>query len=633
MRLELLPKIKSPADIRGFDSKQLHQLCDELRHYTIDVVTKIGGHLAPTLGVVELTVALHHVYKAPKDKILWDVGHQGYAHKILTGRFEELKTIRQYKGLSGFLKRTESEYDAFGAGHASTSISAALGMAAARDHHQDDFRVCAVIGDGAMTGGLAFEGLNNAGHLRKQLLVILNDNEMSISPNVGAIRTHLTHIITNPLYNRVRNKIWELTGSLPKGKKLTRTFIKKIEEGLKNLILPGIIFDELGFRYFGPIDGHDVDELVHTLENIKDIKTPVLLHVITKKGKGMEVAEKDPVGYHGVKATPTPSTNGQPQPVVSGPPTFQTVFGHLSREIARNNKEVVCITAAMREGTGLVPFEKEFQDRFYDVGIAEGHGVTFAAGLAAEGMRPICAIYSTFLQRAYDHIVHDVAIQHLPVIFCMDRSGLVGPDGPTHHGVFDISMLNSLPGIIITAPKDGNELRDLLYTGIISNKAIAIRYPKENCTIYNSEENPSMISIGQWEYLSKGSKIAVLAVGSMVDEAVKAMSHLDSRYQPQIVNARFIKPLDEKLLRQIMIEFDAILTIEEGSLNGGFGSAVLSWLNEHGYNGQFQKMGIPDEFIQHGSRETLLSQIQLSSEGIANRIKGILSDFEIKVKL
>ena len=321
------------------------------------------SHLAPTLGVVELTVALHHVFDAPKDKIIWDVGHQGYAHKILTGRFEELKTIRQYKGLSGFLKRTESEYDVFGAGHASTSISAALGIATARDHHGDNFRVCAVIGDGAMTGGLAYEGLNNTGHLRKQLLVVLNDNEMSISPNVGAIRTHLTHIITNPLYNRVRNEIWRLTGSLPKGKKLTRTFIKKIEEGLKNLIVPGIIFDELGFRYFGPIDGHNVDELVHTLENIKDIKTPVLLHIVTKKGKGMDVAEKDPVGYHGVKAMPIPSTNGQPQPVVSGPPPFQTVFGHLSREVARNNKEVVCITAAMREGTGLVPFEKEFPER------------------------------------------------------------------------------------------------------------------------------------------------------------------------------------------------------------------------------------------------------------------------------
>ena len=628
MQLELLPNIKSPADIRDYDSKQLHQLCDEVRNYTIDVVTKIGGHLASTLGVVELTVALHHVYNTPKDKIIWDVGHQGYAHKSLTGRFEELKTKRQYKGLSGLLKRTESEYDVFGAGHASTSISAALGVAAARDHHSDDFRVCAVIGDGAMTGGLSFEGLNNAGHLRKQLLVILNDNEMSISPNVGAIRTHLTHLITNPLYNRFRNEIWRLTGSLPKGKKLTRTFIKKIDEGLKNLIVPGIIFDELGFRYFGPIDGHDVDELVHTLENIKDIKTPILLHVITKKGKGMEVAEKDPVGYHGIKAAPTPSTNGQPQPVVSGPPTFQTVFGHLSREVARNNKEVVCITAAMREGTGLVPFEKEFPDRYYDVGIAEGHGVTFAAGLAAEGMRPICAIYSTFLQRAYDHIVHDVAIQHLPVIFCMDRAGIAGEDGPTHHGSLDIAYLRCIQDMIVASPKNGNEFRNLLYTALeVTNRPFAIRYPKASSVEFDENGQAQLQPIGNWGVERNGSDAVIMAVGPMVYDAIKAAEKLDLKgISCEVVDCQFIKPMDESYLQTVLEKFKAVVTIEEGVINGGFGDGVAAWLSDKGFKGSVKRLGFPDNFIEHGSRNQLLQDLGLDTDGLVNAVSALVEN-------
>lgn len=627
MQLELLPNIKSPADIRDFDSKQLHQLCDEVRRYTIDVVTKTGGHLAPTLGVVELTVALHHVYNAPKDKIVWDVGHQGYAHKILTGRFEELNSIRQYKGLSGFLKRTESEYDVFGAGHASTSISAALGVASARDHHGDDFRVCAVIGDGAMTGGLAYEGLNNAGHLRKQLLVILNDNEMSISPNVGAIRTHLTHVITNPLYNRVRNEIWRLTGNLPKGKNLTRTFIKKVEEGLKNLIVPGIIFDELGFRYFGPIDGHNVDELVHTLENIKDIKTPVLLHIVTKKGKGMDVAEKDPVGYHGVKATPTPSTNGQPQPVVSGSPPFQTVFGHLSREVARNNKEVVCITAAMREGTGLVPFEKEFPDRYYDVGIAEGHGVTFAAGLATEGMRPICAIYSTFLQRAYDHIVHDTAIQHLPVIFCMDRAGIAGEDGPTHHGALDIAYLRCIQDMIVAAPKNGNDFRNLLYTALdITNRPFAIRYPKASSVEFDEEGQAELLPIGNWEIEKQGSDAVIMAVGPMVYDALCAAEQLAAKdISCEVVNCQFVKPMDEAYLQTAVKKFKVVVTMEEGVIKGGFGDGVISWLSENGYNGSSKRMGLPDEFVDHGPRNLLLQNLGLNADGLIKTVSELVT--------
>jgi 1-deoxy-D-xylulose-5-phosphate synthase len=436
----------------------------------------------------------------------------------------------------------------------------------------------------------------------------------------------LTHIITNPLYNRVRNKIWRLTGSLPKGKNLTRTFIKKVEEGLKNLIVPGIIFDELGFRYFGPIDGHNVDELVHTLENIKDLKTPVLLHVVTKKGKGMDVAEKDPVGYHGVKATPTPNTNGQPQPVVSGPPSFQTVFGHLSREVARNNKEVVCITAAMREGTGLVPFEKEFPDRYYDVGIAEGHGVTFAAGLAAEGMRPICAIYSTFLQRAYDHIVHDTAIQHLPVIFCMDRAGIAGEDGPTHHGALDIAYLRCIQDMIVAAPKNGNDFRNLLYTALdVTDRPFAIRYPKASSVEFDEEGQAELLPIGSWEVERQGSDAVIMAVGPMAYDALRAAEQLETKdISCEVVNCQFVKPMDEAYLQTAVEKFKVVVTIEEGVIKGGFGDGVISWLSENDYKGSTKRMGLPDAYIEHGPRNLLLQELGLDSDGLVSAVSKLM---------
>jgi 1-deoxy-D-xylulose-5-phosphate synthase len=415
---------------------------------------------------------------------------------------------------------------------------------------------------------------------------------------------------------------------LPKGKKLTRTFIKKIDEGLKNLIVPGIIFNELGFRYFGPIDGHDVDELVHTLENIKDIKTPILLHVITKKGKGMEVAEKDPVGYHGIKAAPTPSTNGQPQPVVSGPPTFQTVFGHLSREVARNNKEVVCITAAMREGTGLVPFEKEFPDRYYDVGIAEGHGVTFAAGLAAEGMRPICAIYSTFLQRAYDHIVHDVAIQHLPVIFCMDRAGIAGEDGPTHHGSLDIAYLRCIQDMIVASPKNGNEFRNLLYTALeVTNRPFAIRYPKASSVEFDENGQAQLQPIGNWGVERNGSDAVIMAVGPMVYDAIKAAEKLDLKgISCEVVDCQFIKPMDESYLQTVPEKFKAVVTIEEGVINGGFGDGVAAWLSDKGFKGSVKRLGFPDNFIEHGSRNQLLQDLGLDTDGLVNAVSALVEN-------
>ena len=587
MQLKLLPNIKSPADIRKFSPKELQQLADEIRFHTIDVVSEIGGHLASTLGVVELTVALHKVFNTPTDKIIWDVGHQAYAHKLLTGRFDAFPTIRQYGGLSGFLKRTESEYDVFGAGHASTSISAGVGIAESQKHTGKKFKVVSIIGDGAMTGGLAFEALNNGGHLRIPMLVVLNDNEMSISPNVGAINTYLTKIVTNPIYNRIRDKIWNISGKLRFGKRTARSMLHRIEESLKSLLVPGMLFEELGFRYFGPIDGYNIDELVSTLERIKNLKTPILLHILTKKGKGMEVAENDPIKYHGVK--PNGSSNGKVS-TTKNVPIFQDVFGLLVCEIARNRKDMVCITAAMREGTGLVPFAKEFPKRFYDVGIAEGHGVTFAAGLATEGVRPIVAIYSTFLQRAYDHIIHDVAIQHLPVVFCLDRSGIAGEDGPTHHGTLDIAYLKCIQDLVLVSPKDGNELRHLLYTALdYQGGPFAIRYPKSSSLRFDPHGQAELLPIGSWEIMKTGTDVALLAVGPQVFDAMEASVKLSqSGISCEVVNCRFVKPMDEAYLRSIIGRFNQVITLEEGIITGGFGEGVAAWLAVKGYKGEVQ---------------------------------------------
>ncbi|MBL7013568.1 MAG: 1-deoxy-D-xylulose-5-phosphate synthase [Candidatus Marinimicrobia bacterium] len=621
MSVKHLPNIQSPKDIKEFSIEELHDLCDELRHHIIKTITETGGHLAPTLGVIELTVALHYIYDTPTDKIIWDVGHQAYAHKLLTGRYEEFSTIRQFKGISGFLKRAESEYDVFGAGHASTSISAGLGVAAGRDHNGDDFRVASIIGDGSMSGGLAFEGINNAGHLRKQLLVILNDNEMSISPNVGALHHYLTRIVTNPIYNRIRDEIWDITGKLPYGKKLSRTFIKKIEESIKSLLVPGILFDELGFRYMGPINGHDLDEVVHTLNNIKDIKTPILLHVLTKKGKGMNQAENDPINYHGVKP------NGKKQPTADknevAAPSFQSVFGSLAIEVARNHNETVCITAAMREGTGLVPYAKEFPDRYYDVGIAEGHGVTFAGGLATEKTRPILAIYSTFLQRAFDHIVHDIAIQKLPLIFCLDRSGVAGEDGPTHHGALDIPYMRCIQGMVVTAPKNGNEFRHLLYTALNqSTKPFSIRYPKASSVEFDEKGQAELLPLGSWEVMKNGSDVALLSVGPLVYTALDVADELSQDgIKCEVVNCRFIKPMDTQYLESLVKNFSTVITLEEGNITGGFGDGVSSWLLENGYKGSLKRIGLPDAFVEHGTREELLELVGLTQSHITNTVR------------
>ena len=630
MQLNLLPNIKSPADIKDYSIEELCQLADELRYHTIDVVSQVGGHLAPTLGVIELTVALHKVFDTPDDKIIWDVGHQGYAHKLLTGRFDSFSTIRQLNGLSGFLKRSESEYDTFGAGHASTSISAATGIAEARKQTGKNYRVVSVIGDGSMTGGLAFEALNNAGHLRTPMLVILNDNEMSISPNVGALNTYLTKIATNPSYNRIREKIWKLSGKLSLGKKTVRILLHRIEDSLKSLLVPGMLFEELGFRYFGPVAGHNLKELIPILERVKDLKTPVLLHVLTKKGKGMVSINEgngeyhnDAVKFHAVK--PNGKVVGRissPTDIAPTAPIFQDVFGSLACEVARNRQDTVCITAAMREGTGLVPFAKEFPKRFYDVGIAEGHGVTFAGGLATEGVRPIVTIYSTFLQRAFDHIIHDIAIQHLPVVFCMDRSGIAGEDGPTHHGALDIAYLKCIQDMVVTAPMNGDELRHLLYTGLDYHEGpFSIRYPKASSKQFDEYGQAELLPIGSWEVIRHGTDAVILAVGPQVYDALDSADQFShSGTSCEVVNCRFIKPMDFAYLESIIGRFEQVITVEEGVRSGGFGESVAAWLSINGYKGIIKIISLPNEFVEHGPRQILLDKYGISTEGISMAI-------------
>ena len=629
MQLKILPKIKSPADIRDLSDSELLQLSDEVRSFTIETITEIGGHLAPTLGVIELTVALHKVFDTPKDKIIWDVGHQGYAHKILTGRLDKFNTIRRMGGLSGFLKRSESEYDVFGAGHASTSISAAVGVAEAQKHNGDNFRVVSVIGDGSMTGGLAFEAMNNAGHLKSPMIVILNDNEMSISPNVGALNTYLTKIVTNPIYNQIRTEIWEIAGKITFGRKSIQKALRKVEESLKSFLVPGMLFEELGFRYFGPIDGHDLPELVSTLDRIKDLKSPALLHVLTKKGKGMVSTNVDDeyyldaVKFHAVKPNKKAEVKIETSQAVKNAPVFQDVFGAIVCEVARNRKDTVCITAAMREGTGLVSYAKEFSDRYYDVGIAEGHGVTFAAGLATQNVRPIVAIYSTFLQRAYDHIIHDAAIQHLPVVFCMDRAGIAGEDGPTHHGALDIAYLKCIQDMVVTAPKDGNELRNLLYSGLdYSQGPFSIRYPKASSINFDQAGQAELLSIGNWEVCRKSTgKTVILSVGPQVFDGLTAADNLSNQnIECEVVNCRFIKPMDYAYLQSIIGRFENVVTVEEGVKTGGFGEGVAAWLVTNGFKGNISIISLPDEFVEHGPRDMLLEKWGVNQKGIENSI-------------
>ena len=611
--MKYLDKINNPKDLKKIPVGELAEVCGELRKYIIDTINQIGGHLAPTLGTIELTTAIHYVFDAPKDKIVWDTGHQAYAHKVLTGRFSEFPTIRKYKGLSGFLKRSESEYDIFGAGHASTSISAALGIASARNLNDDDYKVVSIIGDGALSGGLAFEALNNAGNVRKQLLVIVNDNDMSISPNLGAFRNYLVKIATNKKYNQIRKWVYRSIKRFPS--KFFVNILRKTEASAKKFFFPTTIFEDLGFRYFGPIDGHNIEELIDILEKIKDLDKPVVLHTITKKGKGLDYAEDDPVKFHGVKEKKNTSKEK------SSIPIYQNAFGEIVCDLAENNENIVTITAAMKEGTGLVNFSKKFPNRFFDVGIAEGHAVTFSGGLSVNNKIPIVAIYSTFLQRAFDHIIHDISLQKLPVIFCLDRSGLVGEDGATHHGVLDISYLRCIQNIIVTAPKDGNELRDLIYTATKNKNApFTIRYPKEECINFDNQD-AKIIEIGSWDVEKNGDDVLVLAVGSMVKRASEAANLLVNQgVSCEVVNCRFIKPMDENFLKNAFNKFNRVVTVEEGVVDGGFGEGVIAWAKKFNLKNSIINIGIPGEFIDHGPRNILLKEVGLDSSSLAEKI-------------
>ncbi len=616
---EILKNYSGPSDIKDLSYEDLEKLAREVRDYIIQVTSKNGGHVGPGLGVVELTIALLRVFDPPKDTVIWDIGHQGYPWKILTDRKEAFPTLRQHGGIAGFLRRVESPYDAFGAGHSSTSISAALGFRIAKDLKGNDSYVVAVIGDGAMTAGMAFEALNNAGHLRPdRFIVILNDNEMSISPNVGAISTYLSRILSGHFVQESRRKIKNLLkhfGDTP------LRFMKLTEEFLKGLISPGVIFEELGFNYIGVIDGHDIKALEKTLKNAKDIKGPVLLHVVTKKGKGYRPAEEDPVKWHGVAPYKVESGEIIKKP---SPPTWTSVFGKAIVELAEKDERIVVITPAMREGSGLVEFSKRFPERFFDVGIAEQHAATFAAGLACEGMKPVTAYYSTFLQRAYDQVIHDIALQNLPVTFAIDRGGLVGDDGPTHHGVFDLSYLRCIPNMVVSAPKDEQELRDLLYTAVNSSVPFAVRYPR-GAAYGVPTEGFNKIEIGTWEELLEGEDVVILAVGYPVYQAMKAAENLYKEgIKAGVVNARFVKPMDENMLLDVCERYDLIITVEDNTVVGGFGSGVLEFLAKRGISKRVVNLGVPDRFIDHGNQNLLRNLVGIDAEGIERAVKDAL---------
>ncbi len=618
-----LSKIDSPADLKKLSVNELPELAGEIRQELLSALSETGGHLASNLGSVELTLALHYVYDAPKDKIIWDVSHQTYPHKLVTGRRDRFRTLRQYNGLAGYARQAESEYDPYGAAHASTSISAALGFVVARDQSKQNHHVIAVIGDGAMTGGLAFEGLNNAGSLKKNLLVILNDNTWSISKNVGAISKYMTNIMADERFNKLRNEIWELTGKFKRRDKIRKT-ISDIEDSVKGFIVPGIVFQKLGFNYFGPIDGHDLPTLIKTLQHLKNIGGPVMLHIGTVKGKGFAPAEADAQTFHGVaqfdKITGKSSAKSSPNPA------FTKVFGKTMVELGKKNEKVIAITAAMPTGTGLVDFAKEFPERFFDVGIAECHAGCFAAGLATEGQKPYLTIYSTFLQRAYDALIHDIGIQNLSVVVCMDRAGLVGNDGPTHHGMFDIAYLSAVPNFMVCAPKDGNELRSMLHWTADNDfpGSIAVRYPRDNVPT-EMVKDVQPIEWGTWEMLTPESEVAILTFGPMVYESLKAREILmQNGIETTIVNARFIKPFDYAMLNRIRDNYESIIAVEEAQIRGGFGESVGSYLLQLGWSGKFRALGVEDRFITHGDREQLLAEVGLDAESIAKTISDVI---------
>ncbi len=610
----LLDKVSLPSDLRTLSLDQLPALSKELREYLTHTVSLSGGHFAAGLGTVELTVALHYVFDTPKDQLVWDVGHQAYPHKILTGRKEQMPTIRTYNGVSAFPKRKESEYDAFGVGHSSTSISAALGMAIAAQLRGDDAKMVAIIGDGSITGGMAYEAMNHAGDVGANVLVILNDNDMSISPPVGAMNNYLTKVLSSKFYSSVREESKKVLSNMPSMWELAR----KTEEHVKGMIVPGTFFEELGFNYFGPVDGHDVDMLVSTLKNIKGLAGPVFLHVVTQKGKGYPPAEKDPLAYHGVPAF-DPTQDSLPKAAPSPHPTYTQVFGRWLCDMAEQDERLLGITPAMREGSGLVEFSQRFPKRYFDVAIAEQHAVTLAAGQACQGAKPVVAIYSTFLQRGYDQLIHDVAIQNLDVLFALDRAGLVGPDGPTHAGNFDISYLRCIPNMLIMAASDENECRRLLSTGFHYEGPAAVRYPRGKGPGAAIQDNLEPLPIGKGEIRHQGGRIAILAWGAMLAPALEAGKQLGAT----VADMRFVKPLDETLILELAKTHDVLVTVEENVIAGGAGSAVNEFLQAQQILMPVLNLGLPDKFIEQGGREQLLSLCGLDANGILASIERV----------
>jgi 1-deoxy-D-xylulose-5-phosphate synthase len=623
VRDPILPRIDSPADLQGLSREELEALAGELRQFILEKLSPVGGHLASSLGVVELTVALHAVFRSPEDRIIWDVGHQAYPHKILTGRRDRFATIRQKGGLSGFPKRAESPHDAFGTGHSSTSISAGLGMATARDLLGDDRRVVAVIGDGSMTAGLAFEGLNHAGALDRGLVVVLNDNEMSISPNVGALSSYLSRILTGDLYSRFRRDVEEFLKAIPSFGGAMAKLAKRVEEHIKGFFGPGMLFEELGFTYVGPIDGHNLGHLVTAFQNVRKFDKPVLVHVVTQKGRGFTPAEESPMAYHGVG--PFDPCNGVCSAAGSPVPSYTRVFSDTLIELAQADPRVVAITAAMPEGTGLDRFRDRFPERFFDVGIAEQHAVTFAAGMAAEGLVPVVAVYSTFLQRAYDQVVHDVALQGLPVVFALDRAGLVGADGPTHHGSFDLSLLRHVPDLVLLAPADENELRHALATAVALGGPVALRYPRGCGTGCSLDEPLTHLPLGKGRLVSGSEEdpgVLVLSCGTVlgaVREAAERASKIG--VQASVFDVRYVKPLDAEAILALVGRAVGLVTVEENALAGGFGSAVLEVLAASGVSiPPIRRLGLPDRFVEHGTQAELRAGLGLDSEGIVEAI-------------
>jgi len=632
---KLLGIINSPDDLKKIPKEQLHQVCDELRQYIIDVVSVHGGHFAASLGVVELSVALHYIYNTPYDQLVWDVGHQAYGHKILTGRRDSFPSNRKYKGLSGFPNRAESEYDTFGVGHSSTSISAALGMAmASYSKGEKDRQHIAVIGDGAMTAGLAFEAMNHAGSTKSNILIILNDNCMSIDPNVGALKEYLTDITTSHTYNKVKDDVWKLLGKLPVGKHFSRSMAQKLTDGLKGMLSSSAnLFEALNLRYFGPIDGHNISKLVDTLHDLKNIPGPKILHIKTVKGKGYELAEKDQTKWHApglfdkITGEIVKKKFDIPQP-----PKYQDVFGYTIIELAENNELIMGVTPAMPSGSSLKYMMEKMPERAFDVGICEQHAVTLSAGLATQGMRVYCNVYSTFMQRAYDMVIHDVAIQNLPVVFCLDRAGLVGEDGATHHGCYDIAYMRCIPNMIISAPMNERELRNLMYTAQLATTVspFVIRYPRGEGVMPEWKTPFERLEIGKGRKLKDGQHIAILSFGHPGNFAAAAIRDVKAEgINPAHYDMRFVKPIDEELLHEVFAKFSKIITIEDGTVVGGFGTAVLEFMNQNGYTAEVKIMGIPDRLVDHGSPKELYNEIGLNAQAVAEVLREWMKEMKI----